>query len=168
MAEKCPQCGARNDDGVRRCRVCANLLNASVPEVEHRPPDLPEHVQRRIEEAVAPHTLGDTYVPGPTTGGFGALPPREDGEVLFDPNALFEEIGEAEQFQHLPPPPPPPKPDLLEMPVEPERPDLLKEIQLGPNATTEEIERAAAAALREERYRRRPGFLKKVLKEDEE
>jgi hypothetical protein len=168
MAMKCPQCGAKNDDGVRRCRVCANLLNASVPEVEHRPPDLPEHVQRRIEEAVAPHTLGDTNIPGPTTGGFGSLPPRPVGEApLFDPNALYEDIETSEQFQHLPPPPAPPQPDLLEMPPEPERPDLLKEIQLGPNATTEEIERAAAEALRQEPLARRPGFLKKVLKEDD-
>lgn len=34
MAEsnRCPECGADNDPDVRRCRVCANLLNAQAPE----------------------------------------------------------------------------------------------------------------------------------------
>ena len=42
----CPDCGARNDVGVRRCRVCAALLDAAVPEEPVGEAELPEHVQR--------------------------------------------------------------------------------------------------------------------------
>ena len=33
MKIKCEECGAKNNAGVRRCRVCANLLDIEAPEV---------------------------------------------------------------------------------------------------------------------------------------
>jgi hypothetical protein len=73
----CPQCGAANEVGVRRCRICAELLDLSVPE-----------------------------------------------EPVFAP--------------------------------------VVPAVPKG--ASSEDISRAAGAALREERLRRRPGFLDRVLR----
>jgi len=177
MAMKCPQCGAKNDDAARRCRVCANLLNAAAPEVEHKAPELPEHVQRRIENVVAPHAHGDTHIPSPSFGGLGSVGDDRAaveagggvgaGADAFDPDALFDAVGGDLRYEHLPPPPAPPS-DELTMPPEPERPDLLTSIELPPDATTEDIERAAAEALRQERLGRRPGILNKVFKPEGE
>jgi hypothetical protein len=86
----------------------------------------------------------------------------------FDPDALFRDMGRS----HLPePPPPPPPPDELRLPPPPAPgPDPLWGIgaELGDNATSEQIERATREALRQERLRKRPGFLDKVFRGDED
>jgi hypothetical protein len=86
MANPCPHCGADNEAGTRRCRVCADLLDASVPE-------------EPVIEAVAP----------------------------ADPFAVAA-------------------------------------ADLPDDASAEQIEQATARALRDERLRRRPGFLDRVFR----
>jgi hypothetical protein len=227
MAKKaaCPQCGARNDLDARRCRVCANLLNADIPEAPHKPKGLPDSVQRQIEselglsgEIPAPSfsaappppppppppvpplpSDGPVAAPPPPPPSAGGHPPPPAGspgvfaaddpyatpgqpasaaaeppplyEVAddepFDPDALFRDMARS----HLPPPPPPPPPpDELRLPPPPApEPDVLWSVgqDLGSNPTSEDIERATREALRQERLRKRPGFLDRVFKGDE-
>lgn len=110
---RCPQCGADNAEDSRRCRVCANLLNASVPEAEAKPLGLPLSMQVQMDVA---QREGQ--------GGSGS----------FDPDGLAVEApGEA-----------------------------------APKLSSAEIERLTRDAMREERMKKRPGFLKKLSKSDEE
>jgi len=87
MAKKpaCPQCGAGNPPDARRCRLCATILNAAVPEAEHQPKGIPEHVQRQMERDWKgdPGLTQETVVPG---GSFGSLPPvGPDGPGGYEP-----------------------------------------------------------------------------------
>ncbi len=83
---KCPQCGAKNAPDARRCRVCANLLNAAIPEQEHRPKGLPDHIQRRVDAQLEQQASEPTFIPGVTpaagTGGYGPSPEPPGGPAF--------------------------------------------------------------------------------------
>jgi hypothetical protein len=96
-------------------------------------------------------------------------PPVADEPEHFDPDALFRDM----QVQHLPPPPPPPPQpsDELTLPVVERGPDPLWSLgadALPTDATSEDIERVTREALRQERLRKRPGFLDKMFKPEDE
>jgi hypothetical protein len=144
----CPDCGAHNDQGVRRCRVCAALLDSSVAEDAGGQAELPEHVQRWMSRDLAreePPAVAPRQAPPP--------PPALDEAERFDPDALFREID-----RPAPPPPPAAPP-----PPAPTRPETPWAVDVPDGASGEEIEQATARAMREERLRRRPGFLDRIF-----
>jgi hypothetical protein len=166
----CPQCGADNDEGTRRCRLCAALLDAAVAEVVVEPKGLPEHIQRRIDQqAVGGAHDEHTYVPD-HGGAASAVAPGGPGDhgggagEHFDTGALLRDMGR----EHLPAPPVrPPAPDELRSdPFPPPGPDPLwaAGADLGPDASSADIERVSREALRQERVRNRPRFLDKMFK----
>jgi hypothetical protein len=138
--------------GVRRCRVCAALLDAGVPEDAGGPAALPDHVQRWMSRDLAAR---DQAPPRPADA---APVPDPGGDAeRFDPDALFREIGR-------PAPPPPPAPPPSAQPP----PPTAWPVDVPEGASGEDIERATAQAMREERLRRRPGFLDRIFTERDE
>ena len=149
----CPDCGARNDPGVRRCRVCAALLNAGAPEDAGGPAELPDHVQRWMSRDLAREEPTPAVAPG-------APPPPAHGDAeRFDPDALFRDI------DRPPPPAAPAPPAAAPSPAAP-RPDTGWAVDVPDGASGEEIEQATARAMREERLRKRPGFLGRIFTDD--
>jgi hypothetical protein len=154
----CPECGARNDLGVRRCRVCAALLDAGAPEDAGGSTELPEHVQRWMNRDMARDEApaADAWA--------GSAPPPPPGpladEDRFDPDALFRDIGRP--AAPLPPPPPGSAPPAPRPPPGTGAPWA---VDVPDGASGEEIERATAQAIREERLRKRPGFLDRIFTE---
>jgi hypothetical protein len=149
---KCQECGARNDEGVRRCRVCANLLDIEAPEQRKglalSPGELEAYANARqlAEEqgiptdnliefdrpGVAPIELSDELpVPPP---GSPAPPPPVTGSrtpagmsIEFDvpgvePLRLPDDEAAVEEPDPLPPPPPTPYQSLPPPPSLPDPP----------------------------------------------
>jgi hypothetical protein len=128
--------------------VCAALLDLGAPEETGGPAALPEHVQRWMSRDLAARDER----PAPAAGD---PPPPADAE-RFDPDALFREIGR-------PAPPAPPAPSAPPVPPAAPAPETAWAVDVPDGASGEDIERATARAMREERLRRRPGFLDRIF-----
>lgn len=112
MAKKlrCPACGAKNAIGVRRCRVCTAILDASVPE---RAPTAAGDGAGGVHGGPGDTGADAVGVAGPVdlfagvAEGGGPLGAEQPAEDRFDPQALFAEVPHLART-HAPVPPPEP------------------------------------------------------------
>src|SRR5262245_45815118 len=135
---KCEECGAKNNAGVRRCRVCANLLDIEAPEQRKGLAlslgELDAITKARAlaeEEGLPVDNLIEFDRPGvaPIDVGAHDVPPPPPGEPLVPPpvpgartppgNAIEFDLPGVEPIaapvddepdEPRPPPPPPPPP----------------------------------------------------------
>ena len=108
---KCEECGAKNNSGVRRCRVCANLLDIEAPEIRRGLAmslgELDAWAAAEAEAANDPHDPVEFDMPGVEPINLDGV---EDPAPAPAPEPKAEPLPPPPTLRPPPPPPPPPPP----------------------------------------------------------